>query len=42
MTRFVFLTAFLLLVQSDKKAGEIRLKASSETLKEAVVILQSE
>jgi len=31
----------LVLVQSDKKAGEIRLKASSETLKDAEVILKS-
>jgi len=32
----------LVLIQTDKTAGEIRLKASSETLKSAEVILKSE
>lgn len=40
--RMAFNGYCLVLVQSDKKAGEIRLKASSETLKDAEVILKSE
>jgi beta-galactosidase len=32
----------LVLVQCDKRAGEIRLKASSETLKDAEIIIKSE
>lgn len=40
--RMAFNGYCLVLVQSDKQAGEIRLKASSETLKDAEVILKSE
>jgi len=32
----------LVLVQTGRQAGEIRLKASSETLKNAEIILKSE
>ena len=39
--RMAFNGYCLVLVQSDKKAGEIRLKASSETLKDAEVILKA-
>lgn len=42
MQRMAFNGYCLVLVQSDKTAGEIRLKASSGTLKDAEVILKSE
>jgi beta-galactosidase len=40
--RMAFNGYCLVLVQTDKQAGEIRLKASSETLKDAEIILKSE
>ncbi|MGA2406382.1 MAG: beta-galactosidase GalA [Bacteroidales bacterium] len=40
--RMAFNGYCLVLVQTNKQAGEIRLKASSETLKDAEVILKSE
>lgn len=40
--RMAFNGYCMVLVQADKQAGEIRLKASSETLKESEVILKTE
>jgi beta-galactosidase len=40
--RMAFNGYCLVLVQSNKKAGEIRLKASSETLKDVEIIIKSE
>jgi beta-galactosidase len=38
--RMAFNGFCLVLVQSEKRSGEIRLKASSETLKEAIVVIK--
>jgi hypothetical protein len=35
------ISKWLMLVQTERQAGEIRVKASSETLKDAEVILRS-